>query len=44
MAKLKGMLQKLDELYESGEVEFSLYNKLKDEYQGRLAELTKHES
>jgi|GEM_PF-3551825 len=44
IAKLKGMLQKLDELYESGEVEFSLYNKLKDEYQGRLAELTQHES
>ncbi|MDP7976179.1 MAG: carboxypeptidase-like regulatory domain-containing protein [TACK group archaeon] len=43
ISKLKSMLEKLDDLYQAGEVDFALYNKLKDEYQGRLAELTKHE-
>ncbi|MFQ1020738.1 MSCRAMM family protein [Tardisphaera saccharovorans] len=43
VAKLKSMIQKLNELYDSGEVDFALYNKLNDEYQARLAELTRHE-
>ncbi len=43
VAKLKSMIQKLNELYENGEVDFALYNKLNDEYQARLAELTRHE-
>jgi len=37
--KLKSMLSKLDELYRSGEVEASLYGKLKREYEDRLHKL-----
>jgi hypothetical protein len=37
--KLKSMLSKLDELYRSGEVEASLYGKLKREYEDKLHKL-----
>jgi isocitrate dehydrogenase kinase/phosphatase len=39
--KLRSMLDKLEKLYSSGEIEEKIYRKLKEEYTDRLKKLSK---